>query len=306
MISIAEATPTQASEWLDGWRSRLEAWYARADIGAEWTRGQVDRRVDNHVGSAQPFVFVLADDGVEVGRLAAARITRSGPPSTVITDIWIEPQHRRQGHATAALRWAHSWAAPFGEQLILVTDPADPAQTALAAAYPVRAQNMYKRVSDVDTIGPDLDGQAMTGAEYDTWRARQASGYAEEIASAGLLSPADARQRAEEQLAEFLPDGVHTVNNSFWLLRRAGTVVADLWLVHHYQPDTTWISAVEVDEAHRGKGYGRSAMLLAERATAAGSDTHLGLNVFGHNTVAINLYQRLGYLTIQQSRSVTL
>jgi ribosomal protein S18 acetylase RimI-like enzyme len=46
-------------------------------------------------------------------------------------------------------------------------------------------------------------------------------------------------------------------------------------------------------------------MRLAEQATLSSSDTHVGLNVFGHNTVAINLYQGLGYHTVDQSRSIT-
>ncbi|MFD0346740.1 GNAT family N-acetyltransferase [Kitasatospora aburaviensis] len=52
---------------------------------------------------------------------------------------------------------------------------------------------------------------------------------------------------------------------------------------------------VEVAEAHRGHGHGRTLMLLAERECLAAGVHDLGLNVFTGNEVAIRLYDSLGY-----------
>ncbi|CAM5644474.1 GNAT family N-acetyltransferase OS=Streptomyces tendae OX=1932 GN=GUR47_33185 PE=4 SV=1 [Streptomyces tendae] len=54
---------------------------------------------------------------------------------------------------------------------------------------------------------------------------------------------------------------------------------------------------VEADAPHRGRGHGRTLMLLAEaRAIAAGLPL-IGLNVFAGNTAAERLYESLGYET---------
>ncbi len=52
---------------------------------------------------------------------------------------------------------------------------------------------------------------------------------------------------------------------------------------------------VEVSPAHRGRGHGRTLMLLAERECLAAGVRNLGLNVFADNAVAVRLYGSLGY-----------
>lgn len=52
---------------------------------------------------------------------------------------------------------------------------------------------------------------------------------------------------------------------------------------------------MRIEERHRGRGYGREAMTLAEvEARRLGLD-RVGLNVFGGNEVARGLYRSLGY-----------
>jgi ribosomal protein S18 acetylase RimI-like enzyme len=47
-------------------------------------------------------------------------------------------------------------------------------------------------------------------------------------------------------------------------------------------------------------------MILGEQATLAAGDTYLGLNVFGHNDVAIGLYESMGYRAYDHGRSIEL
>jgi GNAT superfamily N-acetyltransferase len=301
MVVVREATDSEAGSWLDGWRKRLHRWYARHDVGDEWVSRQVRRRLSNHLGS--PFVFVLNADGEDVGILAAARIDGAGGPTTAITDLWVVAERRRRGYGSAALRWAETWAASHSKKLIVLTDPAEPS---VAGRYPLRAQSMLKRASSVDLLPAALTGQPMTDAQFGPWWAKQLREYADSMVDSGMLPAAEAAARASAQLNEFLPDGRETADNTLWCLLSGTEVVATLWLGHHNEPGASWVHKVEVSESHRGRGYGRAAMLLAERHTVAGGDTHVALNVFAHNKVAINLYDALGYHTVDEHRSTNL
>ncbi|MGH3260272.1 MAG: GNAT family N-acetyltransferase [Streptosporangiaceae bacterium] len=52
---------------------------------------------------------------------------------------------------------------------------------------------------------------------------------------------------------------------------------------------------IEVNEEHRGQGYGRALLQAAEQEAARGGSQAIGLNVFGTNTVARRLYESAGY-----------
>ena len=61
------------------------------------------------------------------------------------------------------------------------------------------------------------------------------------------------------------------------------------------RPGEAWIYDIEVNPEHRGKGYGRALLLVAEQEAARHGSTAIGLNVFGTNTVARSLYESAGY-----------
>ena len=77
------------------------------------------------------------------------------------------------------------------------------------------------------------------------------------------------------------------------------TIVGYLWISQtEDRADAWWVSDIEIHEDHRGKGYGRAAMQLAEVAAAEQGAATLGLNVCGYNTVARGLYESLGFETV--------
>ena len=59
--------------------------------------------------------------------------------------------------------------------------------------------------------------------------------------------------------------------------------------------DAAWVCQVVVDTAERGKGYGRAIMRAAEEELASRGVARMGLNVFTDNTVALGLYESLGF-----------
>ena len=91
----------------------------------------------------------------------------------------------------------------------------------------------------------------------------------------------------------------------YWLPRQEAGYAEQIITSGSMPPEAAmaWVYDVEVDEAFRGRGYGRQTMLLAEREARARGMTSIGLNVHGKNTVALSLYDSLGYeVTTQQMK----
>ena len=138
---------------------------------------------------------------------------------------------------------------------------------------------------------------------------RQLEPYIAERIAAGDR-PDDARRIAEEQTASLFPGGRPAPGQLVYrVIDDDGTAVGWLWIGPHSPDRVTdfWVWNVEIDESHRGRGLGRSTMLLAEEAARAQGATRLGLNVFGPNVVARRLYESLGYATtaVNMRKSLT-
>lgn len=130
--------------------------------------------------------------------------------------------------------------------------------------------------------------------------------YANQIIRSGASREA-AVAKTEADLAALLPEGFATPGHLFLTATDVEEgEVGVLWLAVPpvpAEPDSAWIYGMEVDERHRGRGYGRALMLAAEDECRRRGLTSLGLNVFGGNDVAIRLYDSLGYaVTAQQMR----
>lgn len=146
----------------------------------------------------------------------------------------------------------------------------------------------------------------MTQHEYDSYRARSVQDYAGEIAGARGLDAADAVATAEGEFAELLPDGLASPGMHLWTaVTGDGEAVGLGWLELRRKASgvSAWVYDVRLDADRRGQGLGRQLMeALHEQARELGATT-IALNVFGHNTAAIRLYDSLGYaVTAQQMR----
>jgi GNAT superfamily N-acetyltransferase len=301
------ATNAEVAAWRDDWRARLDAWYRQPDVPANWVSQQVERQMAMPGAGESSAVLALESGAAAVGMLALVLAQQDGSPGVIVSDIWIAPGQRRKGHGTAALREAERWAAERRARSVWVlTDPADPVHAAFFRDYPLRARQMIKRISAPGPLANGLEGRKMTVSEFADWRAESAARYAANLADSGTVSAADAAASSAEQYDALLPDGLSTENHSFLCLCAHGQVVATNWLHHHYSPGMSWVYGVETHEGHRGKGYGRAAMVIGEQATLAAGDTHLALNVFGHNAVAIGMYEAMGYRAYDHGRSIEL
>jgi ribosomal protein S18 acetylase RimI-like enzyme len=307
VIEMRPATQDESHAWLDDWRLRLHAWFAHPDVPEVWVQSQVERRLGGLRAGEPSGTFGLIADGVRVGMLAAGVVHDAGVAWGIIRDVWIGPEFRRRGHGSAAVRAAETWGRDHGATVMqAVTNPADPAHTALMARYPVRARQMISKLSGVTPLAAGLEGGRMTAAEFAEWRADAVRGYAADMANSGTLPADEAAAASAAQFDQLLPEGLATSGHSFLTLRASGEVVATNWIGHHVGPGMSWVYGVAVRDGHRGKGHGRAAMIIGEQAAVEAGDTHLGLNVFGHNAVAISLYRSMGYRGYEDARSIDL
>ena len=148
----------------------------------------------------------------------------------------------------------------------------------------------------------------MTPEEYDAYARYAEEDYAQEIHRSGLADLDAARKRAADTFAELLPDGLDSPRMHLWTAVVDDKPVGMGWIELREGPAATsaYVFNVELREQARGRGLGRQLMLaLHEEARRLGA-TSVGLNVFGHNTVARTLYESLGYVVTAQNMKVDL
>ncbi|WP_327405383.1 GNAT family N-acetyltransferase [Streptomyces sp. NBC_01288] len=213
-----------------------------------------------------------------------------------ILDLRIEEQDGRRGRGTVAALAAEEVARGWGCERIEASVPAA-AEVALKMAtnlgYVVRNRHMEKSLGDT---APELPAGSralpMTEDEFAPWQAADRESVVRSLVERGVPEAA-ARTRAVEGNAALLPDGLATANMAFRVLEHEGEVVGTLWTGP--RDGKAFVYKVEADARHRGRGHGRTLMLLAEAQGIALGLPTIRLNVFAGNTPAERLYESLGY-----------
>jgi ribosomal protein S18 acetylase RimI-like enzyme len=158
------------------------------------------------------------------------------------------------------------------------------------------------------TSNPCVTVRPMTAAEYESWSEKSIRSYAQDIADSSGQPFELALERARAEYPVLLPHGLATERT--WLLTvidQAGSPVGALWIGPHPQrPDAAYIYDIEIAEEHRGRGIGRAAMTAAEQVVTEAGISEIGLNVFGFNSTARNLYDSLGYRVVATQMTKTL
>ncbi|WP_328428947.1 GNAT family N-acetyltransferase [Streptomyces sp. NBC_00443] len=242
--------------------------------------------------------FQVCVNGRPVGVLHLGTHPVFGDTVAQISELRIEEPDRRRGRGTVAALAAEEVARGWGCRRIEATVPAQ-AGTALrlatALGYVVRNRGREKALGDTP---PDLPrgGRArpMTEAEYGSWLDESREGYMRSWAERGVPE-AEARAKSERDHAALLPDGLRTPDVFLSVLEHEGTPVGTLWVAA--RDGGAYVYDVETAPAHRGKGHGRTLMLVAEAQAIAAGHRVIGLNVFADNTPAERLYESLGYET---------
>ncbi|MCV7423526.1 GNAT family N-acetyltransferase [Mycobacterium yunnanensis] len=135
-----------------------------------------------------------------------------------------------------------------------------------------------------------------TDDDVATYLIDAAESYRVNLEAAGV--PASiASTTAADTFARDFPGGRAAPGHLVFRIEDEGFNAGLLWIGPQSaeQPQHWWVFDIIVAEARRGRGLGRQVMVLAEQVALRHGAVDLGLNVFGHNAVAVGLYQSLGY-----------
>ncbi|MFE6785998.1 GNAT family N-acetyltransferase [Streptomyces sp. NPDC057680] len=226
-----------------------------------------------------------------------------GAASGVISRLGVHEPDRGRGRATVAALASEEVLRGWGCVEVQVSVPADagPAlRMARSLGYTERSRNMVKELpAEPPALPEGVEVRPMTEAEYTEWEARAKEGFARSWTDRGVPEE-QARAKAESSHARYLPEGLATPGVAIHVVVRDGRPAGFLWTGRIDLEEgrrAAFVYDIEVEEAHRGHGYGRALMLLAERVAREAGETLLGLHVFAGNTPAIRLYESLGYRT---------
>ncbi|WP_136625295.1 GNAT family N-acetyltransferase [Dictyobacter kobayashii] len=142
--------------------------------------------------------------------------------------------------------------------------------------------------------------EPMTEAELQSYLDFAVADYAQEHVKSGRWSEGEALALAKKQYAELLPAGVASPQQYLFTLvdpeqqRKVGI----LWFAIEERRGRrgAFVYDIRIEEAYRHQGYGSQAFREMEMKVRALGASQIGLHVFGHNQVALEMYQKLGYV----------
>ena len=138
----------------------------------------------------------------------------------------------------------------------------------------------------------------MSETEYDPWVAQAIAAYANDKIASGQWSESEALVKSEKEHHELLPQGLRTPDNYLFTVQdESGTSVGMLWFAvkKKFDKPIAFVFDIDIWPEFQRHGHGvRAFKALEEQALHRGL-TGIALHVFGANTAARALYEKLGY-----------
>ncbi|MBS1969811.1 MAG: GNAT family N-acetyltransferase [Bdellovibrionales bacterium] len=146
-----------------------------------------------------------------------------------------------------------------------------------------------------------IELRKMNQQEFAEYMKYSVDNYAAEKEKGEGLSPTDAMTVAKESFERLLPQGLQTPDQFLFTVVDSGTKSSAgiLWIAKKMNGDKPYafIYDIELKAENRGKGLGKILMNLMEEEARRLGCVSVGLHVFGHNTAAIALYEKSGFIT---------
>ncbi len=149
---------------------------------------------------------------------------------------------------------------------------------------------------------------SVTDSEYAEFASQQIVEYAHQLERAGEVTLGDSLAVSQERLLDLTADRLRAAGHVFFVARSALDASRVGWVWLSPAPEflgpghdgSRWLSQLTVDEALRGRGWGRAMLVMVERRLVAVDIGQLWLRVFDWNTAARALYDSLGYELVRQ------
>ncbi|HNT74270.1 MAG TPA: GNAT family N-acetyltransferase [Anaerolineae bacterium] len=147
---------------------------------------------------------------------------------------------------------------------------------------------------------PTVALRPMTAATFKTYLEWSIPDYAEECVRAGNFPAEAALRMAEEQFQQLLPRGLDTPQQYLFTIHDTAqdTTVGYLWFGVRGDGDQPFAALYDlmVFPSERRRGYGMQALRALEMRVQDLRLSTIRLHVFGHNSSARALYEKMGYI----------
>jgi len=130
-------------------------------------------------------------------------------------------------------------------------------------------------------------------ADFKRFLEHEIRGYAEAHVRNRNWPEDGAVERSRREFESLLPDGIHSKDQYLWSITDGDRKVGVLWV--QVKDQKAFIYDFVIDEAVRGKGYGKQALSTMDEQLKSMNVDSVALHVFGDNIVAQELYKKMGY-----------
>lgn len=130
--------------------------------------------------------------------------------------------------------------------------------------------------------------------DYERFLEREVRSYAEDHVRNGNWEAEGALERSRKEFERYLPDGINTPDQYLWSITdEAQHKIGVLWV--QIKAGKAFILDFVIDEASRGRGFGKQALAaMDEKLKSLGAES-VALHVFGDNISAQELYKKMGF-----------
>ena len=130
--------------------------------------------------------------------------------------------------------------------------------------------------------------------DFERFLEREIRGYAEDHVRNGNWSPEGALERSKQEFEHYLPDGIHSKDQYLYsIIYENDNKIGVLWV--QVKEHKAFIFDFVIDEAFRGKGYGKQALAAMDEKLLSMNVESVELHVFGDNVTAQELYKKAGF-----------
>lgn len=130
--------------------------------------------------------------------------------------------------------------------------------------------------------------------EFERFLEREIRGYAEDHVRNGNWPAEGALERSRKEFEHYLPEGIHSQDQYIYsIIDESDNKIGVLWV--QVKDHKAFIFDFVIDEAFRGRGYGKQALAAMDEKLKSMNAESVALHVFGDNIAAQELYKKVGF-----------